>query len=382
MQHPKWRTNVCILLTLGIAAACTEATINPIVAPDTAVFAKQKAPIELNANFEELNFFNADGEIIGQNATKGFTQRYPNIITIDGKVVDALLTVDDVQMIRDYSERRDVTITNQLLFVDAYTDINTLWDSLRPADDASWMILRQRVRYQDGIPSFSRFRIEFFLENSITPVTLRNFSLSTYDIDILQYVQVSNATSVTLQNETALGSLLVAPQTIRVFEKNDVPVLNTNTAYWAQFNFNRAQTFSIEQGAFGSGRGVWFYDFDEADWNGTPTTTLEAPQAGSFWNGNGFYQGIPISEQCGIENGAPVNGPYLLWILTATKATNATIAIGSSINQAMSQRRNGSFRYVQTFSSGIFTAPTFVYATHDGTKGNLVISHGCTQSLE
>jgi hypothetical protein len=172
----------------------------------------------------------------------------------------------------------------------------------------------------------------------------------------------------------------VAPQTIRVFEKNNVPVLNTNTAYWAQFNFNRAQTFSIEQGAFRSDRGVWFYDFDEADWNGTPTTTLEAPQAGSFWKGNGFYQGIPVSEQCGIENGAPVNGPYLLWILTATKATNATIAIETTIPTAMNRNANGSFRYVQTFSSGTFTAPTFVYATHNGTKGSLVLSHGCTQS--
>ena len=30
------------------------------------------------------------------------------------------------------------------------------------------------------------------------------------------------------------------------------------------------------------------------------------------------------TEICGIENGAPVEGPYLLWVLTATKASNAT----------------------------------------------------------
>lgn len=366
-------------MTLGIAAACTEATMSPIVAPDTAVFAKQKAPIELNANFEELNFFNANGEVVGQNATEGFTHRYENVITVSGQTVDAVLTVDEVQNILTY-ENSDGTITNQLGFVDAYTDINT---STGDSDSPNWIILRQRNQYDNGNIPYSRYKIEFVLSNSLIPVALTNFSISTYDIDFRQYMQMSNVTSVTVQEGTPLNVVRVEDSLIRVFERTNSSALNSNTAYWAQFNFNKAQTVFIEQGQYRSQAAVWFYDFDEANWNGNPTTTLSAPQAGSFWNGNGIYPTgdfTPISEQCGIENGAPVNGPYLLWILTATKATSATIAIGSSITTAMSRQGNGSFRYVQTFSSGTFTAPTFVYATHNSTKGSLVLSHGCTQS--
>jgi len=347
--------------------------------PETLASGNQKGVVEVDANFEELNFFNANGEIIGQNATKGFTHRYLNVITVGTHIVDAIVTVDDVQHILTY-DNSDGTITNELAFLDAYTDIY----GSNP-DSPSWIILRQRNQLENGNLPFSRYKIEFVLSNSMTPVALKNFTIATYDIDSRQYVQMSGATSVTVQQGTSLNVVQSEQHTIRAFERNNTSSTNSNTAYWAQFNFNKAHTVYIEQGQFRSQGAVWFYDFDEAEWDSNPVTTLSTPQPAAFWNGNGVYPTgdfMPISEICGIANGAPVDGPYLLWILTATKATNATIAIGSSINQAMSPRRNGSFRYVQTFSSGIFTAPTFVYATHDGTKGNLVISHGCTQSLE
>lgn len=84
------------------------------------------------------------------------------------------------------------------------------------------------------------------------------------------------------------------------------------------------------------------------------------------------------TELCGIENGAEVDGPYLLWVLTATKSKNADIT-GPWGTVAMTKTgNNGTFKYVsEWYDPG--TLPGNVYATYDGAAKNaqLVISHGC-----
>lgn len=83
------------------------------------------------------------------------------------------------------------------------------------------------------------------------------------------------------------------------------------------------------------------------------------------------------TEICGVENGADVDGPYLLWVLTATASSNADIT-GPWGTVAMSKTGNGTFKYVSAWYDPS-TLPGNVTATYDGKAKNaqLVISHGC-----
>ena len=99
--------------------------------------------------------------------------------------------------------------------------------------------------------------------------------------------------------------------------------------------------------------------------------------SGQGLNADGFGGYDLNREICGLANGADADGPYLLWVLTANKATNAEIT-GPWGTAAMTKTSNGAFKYI----SGWYdpnTLPGTVYATYDGAAKNaqLVISHGC-----
>jgi len=83
------------------------------------------------------------------------------------------------------------------------------------------------------------------------------------------------------------------------------------------------------------------------------------------------------TELCGVANGAEVDGPYLLWVLTATKSDNADIT-GPWGTATMIKFGNGTFKYVSAWYDPS-TLPGTVSATYDGNTKNaqLVISHGC-----
>jgi len=103
----------------------------------------------------------------------------------------------------------------------------------------------------------------------------------------------------------------------------------------------------------------------------------------SDWAGNGSSESngnFSISEQC--SNGE-YDGTYLLWVLTASKATKASIDLdgpGGSAPVAMTKMGGGSFHYVQTFPD-TFVRPMvgLVAAFYDGIykKATLTLSHGC-----
>jgi hypothetical protein len=84
-----------------------------------------------------------------------------------------------------------------------------------------------------------------------------------------------------------------------------------------------------------------------------------------------------VTELCGVANGADVDGPYLLWVLTATGATKADIT-GPWGTADMTKSGNGTFKYISGWYSPS-TLPGNVSATYDGKAKNaqLVISHGC-----
>jgi hypothetical protein len=54
------------------------------------------------------------------------------------------------------------------------------------------------------------------------------------------------------------------------------------------------------------------------------------------------------TEICGVANGADVDGPYLLFVLTATGASHADITIGGTTT-TMVKTGNGTFKYVSTW---------------------------------
>lgn len=83
------------------------------------------------------------------------------------------------------------------------------------------------------------------------------------------------------------------------------------------------------------------------------------------------------TEMCGVANGADVDGPYLLWVLTATKATNADIT-GPWGQAPMTKSGGGTFKYISGWYDPS-TLPGNVVATYDGSTKNaqLTISHGC-----
>ena len=84
------------------------------------------------------------------------------------------------------------------------------------------------------------------------------------------------------------------------------------------------------------------------------------------------------TEICGVASGADVDGPYLLWVLTATGAAHADIT-GPWGTAPMTKSGNGTFKYI----SGWYSPSTLLYpivvATYDGKAKNaqLTISHGC-----
>lgn len=109
----------------------------------------------------------------------------------------------------------------------------------------------------------------------------------------------------------------------------------------------------------------------------TPVWALDVTYRGQglIPDGSGGYD--LSTELCGLENGADVDGPYLLWVLTATKADSATIT-GPWGSAEMIKFGNGTFK----FTSGWYDPedlPGEVVATYEGTTKNaqLVISHGC-----
>jgi hypothetical protein len=84
-----------------------------------------------------------------------------------------------------------------------------------------------------------------------------------------------------------------------------------------------------------------------------------------------------VTEICGVANGADVDGPYLLWVLTATGAKNADIT-GPWGTVPMTKTGNGTFKYISGWYDPS-TLPGNVTATYDGKVKNaqLTISHGC-----
>ncbi len=120
--------------------------------------------------------------------------------------------------------------------------------------------------------------------------------------------------------------------------------------------------------------------------SGTSLKSIEYANR-NYYSGQGLiadgFGGYDLrTEICGVENGADAEGPYLLWVLTASKATNADIT-GPWGTASMTKFGNGTFKYISAWYDPS-TLPNNVSASYDGIRTNaqLVISHGCRPFTE
>lgn len=106
-------------------------------------------------------------------------------------------------------------------------------------------------------------------------------------------------------------------------------------------------------------------------------TSSTATFTGQGVMADGFGGYDLIDELCGVENGADVDGPYLLWVFTSTKASTATIT-GPWGTADMTKFGKGTFKYVSAWYDPDILVNN-VSATSDkaSTNPQLVISHGC-----
>jgi hypothetical protein len=80
-----------------------------------------------------------------------------------------------------------------------------------------------------------------------------------------------------------------------------------------------------------------------------------------------------------LENGADAEGPYLLFVLTATGAKNADISFFGATPVAMTKFGNGTFKYISPWVDPDTLIAGPIVATYDGKVKNaqLTVSHGC-----
>jgi hypothetical protein len=104
-------------------------------------------------------------------------------------------------------------------------------------------------------------------------------------------------------------------------------------------------------------------------------------------NPDGFGGYDLNTELCGVENGADADGPYLLFVMTATGAKNADITFPSGTNagtHAMTKSGGGAFKYIAQWDDPDALLASGISGTYDGKAKNvqLVVSHGCRPFVE
>jgi hypothetical protein len=111
--------------------------------------------------------------------------------------------------------------------------------------------------------------------------------------------------------------------------------------------------------------------------SGTENGQVVYSGQGTYLDGDVLVLG---SEVCGVENGAEVDGAYLLWILTANGADGATISgPWGDVTMTKAGGGNSVFKAVTDWYDldGLIGVVTAEYTGHVRGVVQLVISHGC-----
>jgi hypothetical protein len=139
-----------------------------------------------------------------------------------------------------------------------------------------------------------------------------------------------------------------------------------------------ATSFALA-GCFDDGQ---FIDEDVVELK-TPAGATSVTYSGQGLIADGFGGYDLQTELCGLENGADVDGPYLLWVLTATQSKTAPTITGPWGTATMTASGGGTYKYISAWYAPS-TLPGNVTASLDGKSANpqLVISHGCRPLVE
>lgn len=193
-----------------------------------------------DANGGNLQFNNTVK--VGQNATVGFSTRYPTVFT----GVDALVTVTAVS---------NSTLSN----IDRVSTVN------------NWQLWTNEQVGAGG--GFTTYRVDFVAAGTRDPIIMKNFNVNVGDIDARQYVQFTGPSSYTL----AQGSQLTTTQTggaYRFAETNGVGSTDDDTRFWAQVSYAQVSSVDVTLGAAVGGSALFQVSFGAASWGGTAATPV------------------------------------------------------------------------------------------------------------
>lgn len=235
--------------------------------------------------------------------------------------------------------------------------------------------LNTDLDFETGLgDSYAQFQIQFYTgtPSNRTPVTLQNFSASVYDIDGLQYVELSGYTRYFRATNTELEVSATARGTTR-FAETDNDGFSGNDSFTkgrvtAEFDSVSLFTYRIGKTAVLADTGSAFYQVDFSPgwdvggvWSGVRAAAVQAPV---FSATPVTYTGplpVSLSVNCvpaGTASSAVLSGERLNTITSAEvagKSIGLSEVTATSVKLAIPALDSGTYSVIYTSSSGRLT---------------------------
>jgi len=235
-----------------------------------------------DARQQQLSFTGAVAEKSGSTGKNdGDVMRFKNVITIDGQVIDAIVTVS----------KQNITITN--------------FDSTsQPSDSAEAAKFFQPITSVDSAGGSMTFKFDFVLANSTTAVTLQNFVVNSYDIDSAgggndrQFQEFKGFARYELSKSTQLSADVQADGSVK-FEYNTADPINYTgnlyaDPYRVQVYYDSASSVTVRAGAngyngssFSNAAAHFSLEFKIRTWDGQ-TNIVGTPAANLVYGASTF----------------------------------------------------------------------------------------------
>jgi hypothetical protein len=337
--------------------------INGVVTP--VEFATRES-LTLDVNRQHFDFSSATS-IEGDGTNQGDLVKYSNVVTVDGKSVDAVIELIEVN-------------NAQIVSLDSTTVPTEYVEYLQPrlGDDT-----------QGG--GFLELGVKFYEAGSYTgvgtgkQVTLQNVIINSYDIDLTQYQTFSGFSSYELTDNTDLSTTVLADNSVRFRDDNDVSRTGTDARARVRVFYDSVTDFQMRMANdyFLGGRSFFALDFsvgpqwEDSDGNSQVVVVEDTPARSLSWTNISFQEqntndgsitGTAVAELRN-PNGASFAGnigdsitfngfniPHgLTAVVTKTADTNASITfsgqatahdISDSLNNIIIEFQDASFQGV------------------------------------
>lgn len=168
--------------------------------------------------------FGYDGQTVTDTADldygafpEGTSIRYDEVATIDGTVIDAVVTF--------------VNGTNLYSWFSNEADMLQRIDDTFPDDEEDPFIELSVGGNEQGGFAIAEMSVEFFEGGTNTPVTISNLPMNVYDIDSLQWVEVEGAAGYSVSTNTHLTVTNPSAGTYRFTSPDEETSGDDGTAY-------------------------------------------------------------------------------------------------------------------------------------------------------